>query len=562
MSKLRYRSNEADGASAVAHEFDTGESFVTDGAKVLIFKNNGVEKAAVDKDGVMVATDHIITVNPIEGGAGIQAALDAFSAAGHGGIIQLIEGTYDVSDEIADDVIPVSDVTIQGIGDATVINWTGSTDGPFYRPGYYRVSTKILDPTNVGDTSIYTTTDAEAGDFLAGYRVSIWGMTADGFYSSEYAYVKSDGIPGTGEIELVSPINTAFTSDIYIQGWQGGVGNILRNLKIVDNGTSTGAMVRYNRQENGLIENVSIESDGNNAFYGITVSASTEMLIRNCQVRSIQASCYSLGDVTCSTLENCVAENAVVGSGSNGVSLSKTTDCVVRNCRVENAYRGIFGGGDWHRRLKVVGNTVRRVTSDCPINIYRCADTMILNNVVENGVSHGLIYGDPASGNKPFNNIVSGNVVKYCAGKGILGHPLAQSRTVISGNVIVECGHGIDLNDETDTVVVGNVLQEIGSAPIYAGGNRDMMVIAGNVIQNYGTVGGWPGIMIDPCDLGVIQGNIVQGGPGGGAEGIAIRRLANPDATNFIVFANMCNGEDIDHGDDPGAGNLFGFNKE
>ncbi|PIT93044.1 MAG: hypothetical protein COU06_02175, partial [Candidatus Harrisonbacteria bacterium CG10_big_fil_rev_8_21_14_0_10_38_8] len=48
-------SNVADGSSAVAYNFNTANALSTTGAKIASFKNNGTEKAYVDKDGVYTA---------------------------------------------------------------------------------------------------------------------------------------------------------------------------------------------------------------------------------------------------------------------------------------------------------------------------------------------------------------------------------------------------------------------------------------------------------------------------------------------------------------------------
>jgi hypothetical protein len=60
------RSGVANGASAIAHTLDTGVAFSTAGAKLLSVKNNGTEKAAIDKDGTLtlvtpLARDQIAT---------------------------------------------------------------------------------------------------------------------------------------------------------------------------------------------------------------------------------------------------------------------------------------------------------------------------------------------------------------------------------------------------------------------------------------------------------------------------------------------------------------------
>lgn len=59
----KFISKVADGASAVAHEFDTENDLATSGAKLLSLKNNGVEKASIDKDGHIFAGEEL-TLTP------------------------------------------------------------------------------------------------------------------------------------------------------------------------------------------------------------------------------------------------------------------------------------------------------------------------------------------------------------------------------------------------------------------------------------------------------------------------------------------------------------------
>lgn len=51
-----YQSTVADGASAVAHEFDTAAAYTDAGAKIISIRNNDAEKSFVNKDGELELT--------------------------------------------------------------------------------------------------------------------------------------------------------------------------------------------------------------------------------------------------------------------------------------------------------------------------------------------------------------------------------------------------------------------------------------------------------------------------------------------------------------------------
>lgn len=50
----RFKSEEADGATAIGFEFDTDNQLTTSGSKLISVKNKGTEKFAVDKDGIIL----------------------------------------------------------------------------------------------------------------------------------------------------------------------------------------------------------------------------------------------------------------------------------------------------------------------------------------------------------------------------------------------------------------------------------------------------------------------------------------------------------------------------
>lgn len=80
-SPLRITSQVSDGSTAVSVVLDTNSAFSTAGGKIVSFRNNGTEKAGLDKDGNLTITT----------GGGI----------GLGGHVPSIQGIFDVSGGVA-----------------------------------------------------------------------------------------------------------------------------------------------------------------------------------------------------------------------------------------------------------------------------------------------------------------------------------------------------------------------------------------------------------------------------------------------------------------------------
>jgi hypothetical protein len=82
------RSGIANGASAVAHILDSVASLTTAGAKLLSLRNAGVEKAAIDKGGNVLAPEYrplaaasaVVKGNPADGATAVGVVLDAITA--------------------------------------------------------------------------------------------------------------------------------------------------------------------------------------------------------------------------------------------------------------------------------------------------------------------------------------------------------------------------------------------------------------------------------------------------------------------------------------------------
>ena len=91
---IRHISGNPDAAGVKGHQVDTTETYTSSGAKPLVIKSGGSEVISIDKGGYL-SNDHYKTVLPEEGGAGIYAALAALDTNG-GGVLQLLEGTYDM----------------------------------------------------------------------------------------------------------------------------------------------------------------------------------------------------------------------------------------------------------------------------------------------------------------------------------------------------------------------------------------------------------------------------------------------------------------------------------
>jgi len=559
MAKIRNKSNEANGASAIAHELDTANNFTTAGAKLLSVKNFGVEKIAFDKDGNFLSAGANSTwvVRPEEGSAGIQAAMDAASAAG-GGLVQLLEGTYSITANITNNTW--NNVELRGMGDSTILEHSG----------FGLNSTLIVNILNSGPhagnnvvaeaSSVFTTTAANAGNYLAGDILTIYTTVGDpdGFEESEIHEVAVNGNAGTGEIQLKTKVQRTLTS-ITLSRTRNGLNNKIRDLKFTfANSTNFGAMTLNGHYS--LIENVTVVGGNSTGTGQIGISGansgphSSKNVIRNCRMRDCDFRGIFMQGQHESVIENCVVENVNRLGTAFTYALVMDFDC--RDCSIrDNIVRHCIEGGGIITRGTQPRRTI--ISNNKVFNIYRQGisgiNCQIVGNYVEDcghtpvfnsGFGAGIIIQT----NGFDNNIVANNIIKNCYFAIQVG--FNAKPTVVSGNTVqkTRTGNGLEALsiDAVGCSVIGNVVTDTGSHGIYAA--RKGTTCIGNVVRNAGGNG-----LHIVGDQSVVSNNSTFNSTGAGL-------FVDNSTVDTIFMGNNCLGDGITVG--TGTGNDFIGNKE
>jgi len=555
--KIKHRSGAADGATAIGHEFDTKESLVTAGAKLLSVKNAGTEKFSVDKDG-NVNTQSVITVAPAAGSAGINAAITTLNALG-GGKVQLLPGTYSVvTVAIGTFYIPVfNNITIEGAGDSTILDvqsgagFTGGCGIAINYTGY--ATSQAINNVTKGDTSIFTTTPGNASAYLVGDRVRISGLDTDGNFDSEWHEVAVNGIGGTGEVQLRTPVLRTMTGVTSAAG-RGNKNNHLKNFKVTHSSGVFQALISFNSGLQCSIEGVTMEEITTVSDGAIGFQSHIKGLLKDCRVRSVPRTGIAIDSSLDSILENCYVDkaNSDSASGEYGIKVNGSVDCVIRNNTVLNTAvtAGIsnrYGSGAVSRRLLLEGNHVA------------VAGTY--------GIEIGSTLGNDGEYNND-NTFLNNKVEGITAGVGL--ELQAQKKAVVKGNHVYNCATGFRTQGGSDYTIVGNTFERIGTGEgISIQTNRNRFAIIGNIFRTCGGIG----IYVDGSKSTVIgntietttghgiqilqDNNIVQGNLVSGIGGTGIHITAT--ASDNLVVGNNANGEGIT---DLGTNNILGLNKE
>jgi hypothetical protein len=163
----------------------------------------------------------------------INAAIAAASTAG-GGIVKLLVGDYPIDGSI--NISDYNNVILEGSGYGTVIKpqlggtWTNVS--VIYGEGnIHRLAIAINNITK-GDTSITTTTAANAGGVLAGDTIILVGTDANSLADAEYHVAASNGVAGTGVIALKDKIRRTMTAVTASDITGDSQHNSIKNLRI------------------------------------------------------------------------------------------------------------------------------------------------------------------------------------------------------------------------------------------------------------------------------------------------------------------------------------------
>lgn len=576
---IQYISNEPDSATAVAHEFDTTNAFSTDGAKILSIKNAGVEKLTVSKDGVMQQTKSVVVVRPDEGGDAIAQAMSDMRVNG-GGIVQLLPGTYNVTQPFHVAQINLGfgmkNVTLQGVGDATILSYTGTSGSIILLNGQAsgQPAQSITD-TTAGDTSVFLTTPAQASFFSVGTIVFITGTdpnepAAPNFSVQEqWNVVKTAGNVSSGEIELEFPI--AFDiSSATVTRTSGALNNKVKDLKIIDGGATGGGdtilALQITQNIGSLIENVTVECSANIGA-GIAMNSNLSSTIRNCKVFNSRGdSINSTGSH--STVEDCFIYNAAIGTIADRAGITAvaagTNQSIVNNVIEKSGRDGIMvreASNGHGRRMVINGNIIKDCTRNS-MRLYKLVDSVISNNIIDGFASSdfaGLRVNVIKRSSIMGNIIRNGDYGIYASGAlgcTIVGN-IIENMTDIAINVTFGFSQG------ENNVIQGNVMRNIGgvnTGAIYVGGSN-YNSITGNVIDSVTHAVG-SGIRLYNVDHSTIAGNVIQNIVRANS-GIRLDGSGLAPTNDCIIMGNNMNGEGLEKGPTGfGTGNIDGLNKE
>lgn len=214
----------------------------------------------------------------------IQAAITAASTAG-GGIVQLYQGTYTISDAITWPNT-ANYVILQGKGQSTIINAEIPLENPPANPWAFDllgagINSYACNNTTIGGTSVTTTTAGNAANFQAGDVVRLEGLDPDGVANYQENKVVT-ATAGTGVITLLYKLDETMTS-VQIRNYRNGHYNGIKSLSIYHPGASNGAHtigVRYQYRAflKDLYTNGAVGSGGD----GISLLTSIGTLVEDC----------------------------------------------------------------------------------------------------------------------------------------------------------------------------------------------------------------------------------------------------------------------------------------
>lgn len=509
------------------------------------FKNAFVEEV----NGEAQITVPIEIVRPSEGGAGIEAAIEAVSAAG-GGIVQLLEGTYAINASMPI-ASTVSNVEVRGLGEGTILDIGDlSLADVFVFAGGNFGSNQDIDAPSVGDTQVVTSTASDASDYLAGDILIIRIDDGAELYK-EVHKVKTNGVPGTGVVELEDQILHDGPTQSFIDvALRAANRNKLSNFHMVASGgtdtvNSFISAVRMNQFE---IENVTMDGGGDQARNGIVIGQMVEGSIKDCLIEHTTDKGITVGDahkyeVSGNTMRYCGIGGVDVGRSVLRVN-SGSTDTVVRNNQIYGSSCGGSGamldieatGGIYCRHTTIDGNHIRGNTDQTHIFLNAPRDTVISNNTVE-------VPSDGTVGRVISGTAIRASIRGNTLTNGVHGVDF-QTTAIdinISDNVIkdagVSGGTGINLTVPDNCVISNNIIRDAVGDGITASGGADL-TISGNMVTGCGG----DGIEI----TGAQTDTVISGNNSRGNTGVGIK-IADAADDNLII-GNNCRGDGITEG--------------
>ena len=451
-----------------------------------------------------------IVVEPADGESAVQDAIETLSSAG-GGIVQLTSGIYVIHNGIHP-AAGVSNVTVQGLGDSTILQYDGSlASASIHITGIY-VQSKAINNITKDDAIITFTTASDAANVLAGDRLWIQGTDTDGDIDVEWNIALSNGNGTTGEVALERKISRTMT--IVTAKSMRGCENIqFKNFKMTTIGTpSPYAAIMCDYSYNCLIDNIAIENwDGCMDTTVIEKLYGINNKITNCRFKDIKTYviCFQqqLGsEVRFNRANNILYDAAAYQGGLVFTNVASYSCQYTDNYVSVSGQRGIYD--DYYsRRSHICRNTILNTLWEA---VY-CGqnEAIISDNIIENCLQSGAIMISEVLFAK--NSIVSGNLVKNCY-HGVYAYK--PSGLEISGNTFVNClGCGIVIQGGELNQISNNIVRNCHTAGILLrvvdGVDSTDNVVANNIIDTVSIQDGLAcGILLqDGSDTNIIVGN-------------------------------------------------------
>lgn len=473
----------------------------------------------------------------------IQNALDAALATG--GIVRIPRGTYVMSAGLT----VTSNVTIEGEGDATVLDFSSAT-----------ATTVAI--TAIGSQGVAVPLAGDAAKGATSLNVS-----GAGFSDGDWALVFSEastGATGIRKGEIVR-INSAASMtlydplcDSYAVSDSASVAKLtlkqnvhVRNLKILGPSDGTVAMsgVLFDTVLNGSVSGLSCERTH---FYGVGVLSSVSVRVSNCYFNRNERSDLGYGvavfnashDVSIVGCTGWRMRHLVTHGGFSaryGVPRrTVTTGCVMSQAK-QSAYDCHAGSED----ISFVGNICYGSLIDGIT--FEGSSGVIAGNILRDSLVRGINVASQTA--RPLDIVIANNKVSgeaVVTDTGIRVQMVATFELVdnvaITGNTVSDCVRGIDVASAQtgrfqNVAIVGNTLKRAARGADECIGVRhaEDVTVSGNAVHE--DVLSTDGITLNDVTRGSVTGNSVRMPNGGTCR--CIRLIS---CQQIVITGNVCSG--------------------
>lgn len=455
----------------------------------------------------------------------IQAAVTAAATAG-GGVVQLFEGTYTITDAITWPVT-ANNVLLRGVGMGTIVNAEIPLEDPPTNPWAFDLLGEIvliaMNNTTIGDATITATTAAQAGSFQAGDVVRIEGTDPDSVkFFQEGVVVSADS--GTGVITLQSPVSETLTS-VSLRRYRTGKNNGIMDLSMFHPGALNGSHaigLRY--QYAPLLKNVYANGEEGSGGAGITIVYCTQAKLLDCVFEDFEVVEHyptvlddvnpvglDLQDNLSLVMQRCIVRNCGLSSVSTGAGIqlgAAHVNCKFVDVVVEDSQKNGISIGSTSQLNNVEFRNVA-VNNSNEFGLYAAnghktkkvlfSEISIFGTNYGSGGSHpGLNLVGPAfSRFNIFKNIQTENcageginvwsqddfIIQGCTGQTILIYQ-CENGTIADCAVNHQTGSGLYIWDCDDISVTGGSYCENGGRGILSEASSSNVTISGVVAKN------------------------------------------------------------------------------